>query len=56
MNKKNDTVVYSWEEPHGWNGGGIVTKEEIAQPIRESHRNKIIIIYGKEEDETTGKD
>jgi hypothetical protein len=31
--------------------GGIVTKEEIAQPIRESHRNKIIIIYRKEEDD-----
>ena len=53
MDKKNDIVVYSWEEPHGWNGGGIVTKEEIAQPIRGSHKNKIIIIYGKEEDDNT---
>lgn len=33
--------------------GGIVTKEEIAQPIRISHWNKIIIIYGKEEDDNT---
>ena len=55
MDKKNDIVVYSWEEPHGWNGGGIVTKEEIAQPIRGSHKNKIIIIYGKDEDDIAGK-
>ena len=27
----SDIEAYSWEEPHGWNGGGIVTKEEIAQ-------------------------
>ena len=47
--------AYSWEEPHGWNGGGIVIKEEIAQTIRGSHRNKIIIIYEEEEDDNTRK-
>ena len=38
----------SWLE---W--GGIVTKEEIAQSVRNSHLNKIIIIYVKEEDDNT---
>lgn len=44
--------VYSWEEAHGWNNGGIVSKEEICQSIRGTHIGKIIIIY-EEEDMTT---
>ena len=44
--------VYSWEEAHGWNGGGIVTYDEISQPIRSSHIAKIIII---DEEEMTVK-
>ena len=35
--------------------GGIIVKEEIAQSIRVSHWNKIIIFYGDEDDDT-GKD
>lgn len=55
--QKKIDAVYSWEEPHGWNGGGIIVKEEIAQSIRVSHWNKIIIFYGGgEEDDDTGKD
>ena len=53
--RKKIDAVYSWEEPHGWNGGGIIVKEEIAQSIRVSHWNKIIIFYGDDDDDT-GKD
>ena len=45
-------TAYPWEEPHGWNEGGIITYEEISQSIRVTHLAKIIIIY-EEGDMTT---
>lgn len=38
--------AYSWEEPHGWNGGGVVSQDEVAQTVRISHIGKIMVIYG----------
>ena len=41
-------AAFSWEEPHGWNDGGIIVSEEIAQSIRVTHLAKVIIFYEEE--------